>query len=198
MKQKLIRVLREVTSKVIAFLLTWVIRLFQRTPIDLASLLSSMPKGVKKYWLYLNVKNYEEKAYQYDYNMDCLGHVTHVEQHELDEYLDNPGDYELGYALQNRIDGMTDDRAEEINDGLVLSASEREQVEFLIADATDASDDMLSYVGYIERCGRQDVYVLFEGQSQGQGGMLLTFFDIYCTRNDAEQELKKNKHFWEP
>ena len=198
MKQKIIRVLRKVTSKVIAFLLTWIIRLCQRTPIDLARVLSSMPKGVKEYWLHLNCRNYEEKAYEYDYNKDCLGHVTYVDQNELNEYTDNPGDYELGYSLQNHIEVMTDDRAEEINEGRKLTEAELEKVELIVAEIKNEADDMMSYVGFVERCGKQDVYVVFEGQSQGQGGILLTFFDIYRTRYDAEQELKKNKHFWEP
>ena len=198
MKQNLTGFLSEAASKIAAFLLTVIIRLLQRTPIDFASVLSSMPKGVKEYWLRLNVKNSEEKAYQYDYVQDCLGHITYVEQYELDEYLDHPGDYELGYSLQKRIEGMADDRAKEINDGLKLTDTELEQVEFLVAEAKAEADVMMSYVGYIERCGREDIYVVSEGQSHGQGGILLTFFDIYCSRNDAEIELKKNKHFQGP
>lgn len=198
MKQKLIRFLRKVASKIIAFLLTLIIRLFQRTPINLARVLSSMPKSVKEYWLHLNCRHYEEKAYEYDYDKDCLGHVTYVEQYELNEYIDNPGDYELGYSLQNLIAVMTDDRAEEINEGYKLTDSELEKVELVVAEIKNASDDIMSYVGFTERCGKQDVYVVFEGQSQGQGGVVLTFFDIYCTRSDAKQELQMNKHFWEP
>ena len=198
MTQNFSRFLSEATIIIVAFLLTVTIRLLQWTPIDFARVLSLMPKRVKEYWLRSNVENVEEKAYEYDYEQDCLGHITYVEQHELDEYLDNPGDYELGYSLQNRIEGMTDDRAEEINDGHKLNEAELEQIELLVAESKNESDDMMSYVGLAERCGRQGIFVVFEGQSQGQGGILLTFFDVYCSRNDAETELKKNDHFWDP
>ena len=95
MTQKFSRFLSEATIIIVAFLLTVTIRLLQWTPIDFARVLSLMPKRVKECWLRSNVENVEEKAYEYDYEQDCLGHITYVEQHELDEYLDNPGDYAM-------------------------------------------------------------------------------------------------------
>jgi hypothetical protein len=88
MTQKFSRFLSEATIIIVAFLLTVTIRLLQWTPIDFARVLSLMPKRVKEYWLLSNVENVEEKAYEYDYAQDCLGHVTHVDQYELNEYLD--------------------------------------------------------------------------------------------------------------
>ena len=197
MKKIIARFFKEVATKTIAFLLTVIIRLLQRTSINFAHVLSSMPKGVKEYWLYLNVESFEEKAYEYDYEKDCLGHVTYVEQYELNDYLESPGDYDLGYSIQSLAEGISDDRAEEINDGAALTEAELAHVEFVVVDAKNESDSMMSYVGYSARCGKQSIYVLFEGQSQGQGGIYLRFFDIYCSRYDAEIQLKQQKHFWD-
>ena len=118
--------------------------------------------------------------------------VINLDEGRLQDMLDNPGDYEIGFDIQQRSPTMSDKRAQAINEGAPLSTAELKLLKAALIEIQ--SEDGFEGINYMSRnIALDDTNLLsvFNGQAYGHG-VACSFYGLYSSQADCMAELRKD------
>lgn len=127
-----------------------------------------------------------------------LGSYFFLNNDLLSEYLDYPDGVDLGWALQERLVGISDTRAIAINDGATLSDLEKEATKDMVREQQVEDLDGFFCSGFFEPWdGATTVFAAFKGPSLGQGSIQHEFERLFRTKKDAKKYFESLGGYWE-
>jgi len=122
--------------------------------------------------------------------------ITH-DQSRLDDMLESPESYDLGWSIQAKMENMSDQRAEDINNGDKLNSSELDVAISVFKEMEEDSDDWISCAGFIVNIDVNiSIYAAFTGLSLGQGGIEYTFYKLFSNTETAVSYLSEKGDNW--
>lgn len=135
----------------------------------------------------------ESRAYD-----EPLGSYFFMDNDRLADMLAYPESYDLGWALQNRIAGISDARAIAINDGATLNELEIEAAKYIVREEQVEHLDGFFCSGFFEPWdGTTTIFAAYQGPSLGQGGIHYEFERLFRTKKDAKMYFKSLGGHWE-
>lgn len=124
--------------------------------------------------------NFQDKAYE----DTCIGITYDDKFGRLAEYIKYPEDYGTFRILAKSISGFTEARRLEIEAGAKLQKTEKKILKQHIAD-NDDPDSWLGVHGWEMRFEDGNVFLVFWGESQGQGGISLSYARAFENKRAA-------------
>jgi hypothetical protein len=123
-----------------------------------------------------------------DLDETWLGILYHLKDYQISGYISNIEDYETLDILRGALPEFSEHRAAEIEAGATLVDSEIAALKQHIAD-----EDAWGWTGVHGRklhCEDGEVFVIFLGHSEGQGGIRLEYSCAYETEKQAQTWLE--------
>ena len=126
-----------------------------------------------------------------------LGAYIIYDHSSLNDMLENPESYDLGWSIQAKMENMSDHRAEEINNGDQLSSDELNVAVRIVEEMQDEEDDWISCAGFkINTIADGTIYAAFTGLSLGQGGIEYTFYKLFPNTETAVSYFSEKGDNW--
>ena len=126
-----------------------------------------------------------------------LGAYIIYDHSSLNDMLENPESYDLGWSIQAKMENMSDHRAEEINNGDQLSSDELNVAVRIVEEMQDEEDDWISCAGFkINTIADGTIYAAFTGLSLGQGGIEHTFYKLFPNTETAVSYFSEKGDNW--
>ncbi|CUH46416.1 hypothetical protein [Ruegeria atlantica] len=126
-----------------------------------------------------------------------LGCYYNTDATSFDDMVSYPDAYDLGWALQERIPEISDNRAISINDGAVLNAQEKSATRDIALEKEMESLGGSFCSGYFDTWNKDtQLFVAFEGPSLGQGGINYQFERIFRSKEAAIEHFKSKGDHW--
>jgi hypothetical protein len=153
--------------------------------------LVAAPREEQEVWLLarfpdLNMDGLIARAYPIAYGAFC-----HFDQGLFSDMTSEPGDYDLGDQLRERMPELTEARAEQINAGATLSSTELAQTRALVIDGQLEGDGGFFCSGFdVPTDAGDTVFASFIGRSLGQGGIGYAFDGLFANREAAERSYR--------
>ncbi|WP_375569205.1 hypothetical protein ABWH93_15270 [Seohaeicola saemankumensis] len=135
-------------------------------------------------WVIQKFPDFEAKAY----DDTCFGMFFDVLDDQVSEYVEYAEDYETFDILNSALSGFTESRQAEIEAGASLSQAEKLALKRYIADQD--IDGWTGLHGWNAECDDGQVFVVFWGFSEGQGGIRLEYARAFETRKQADDWLE--------
>lgn len=126
--------------------------------------------------------DFEMKAYE----DTCFGIFFDVSDDEIDERVKYAEDYGTFETLRSIVPDFSDERAEEVVAGSPLKNREKSLLKRQIAE--EHIDGWTGVHGWWKTCDDGDVFLVFLGHSEGQGGIRLEYLSAF--------EVEKKAHDW--
>lgn len=126
-----------------------------------------------------------------------LGSSITFDQSEMDDMIENPEGYDLGFRIQSIIEDLSDQRATEINAGNKLTSKERSAVKSCVKEEQIEGDGGTFRSGSTIQANMKDtVFVSFSGPSMGQGGIDYSFYRLFENAQTALKHFKHRRDIW--
>ena len=126
-----------------------------------------------------------------------LGAYIIYDHSSLNDMLENPESYDLGWSIQAKMENMSDHRAEEINNGDQLSSDELNVAVRIVEEMQDEEDDWISCAGFkINTIADGTIFAAFTGLSLGQGGIEYTFYKLFPNTKTAVSYFSEKGDNW--
>lgn len=126
-----------------------------------------------------------------------LGAYIIYDHSGLDDMLESPEGYDLGWSIQAKMENMSDQRAEAINNGDQLSSDELNIAVKIVEEMQDEEDDWISCSGFkINTIADGTIYAAFTGLSLGQGGIEYTFYKLFPNTETAVSYFSEKGDNW--
>jgi hypothetical protein len=126
-----------------------------------------------------------------------LGAYIIYDHSSLNDMLENPESYDLGWSIQAKMENMSDHRAEEINNGDQLSSDELNVAVRIVEEMQDEEDDWISCAGFkINTIADGTIFAAFTGLSLGQGGIEYTFYKLFPNTETAVSYFSEKGDNW--
>ena len=136
-------------------------------------------------WIENNIPEYESNLYGDNY----LGCSYEIDEDILQEYLDDPADYDTSELIAEQMPDISKDRIDDIYEGAELTDEELECLKSGIANS-DESGWKLHSGQYIKaRFGA--LYALYAGEDMGQGGASFELEHVFRNKNLALRYVSK-------
>ena len=134
----------------------------------------------------------ENNIPEYDYNLygdNYLGCSYEIDEDILQEYLEDPADYDTSGLITRQMPDISKDRIDKIYEGAELTYEELECLKSGIANS-DESGWKLHSGQYIKaRFGA--LYALYTGEDMGQGGASFELEHVFRNKNLALRYVSK-------
>ncbi len=147
----------------------------------------NMPTSEQEAWFIREFPNYEMKAYE----DTCFGIFYDVPDDQVDDYINNPEDYETFGVLSSSLATFTASRQAEIEAGSPLTHVEKIAIKRHIAD-----EDVLGWTGingWSVKLGDGKVFICFYGHTVAIGQVELEYFGAFETEREAHEFLKTSE-----
>ena len=126
-----------------------------------------------------------------------LGAYIIYDHSSLNDMLENPESYDLGWSIQAKMENMSDHRAEAINNGDQLSSDELNVAVRIVEEMQDEEDDWISCAGFkINTIADGTIFAAFTGLSLGQGGIEYTFYKLFPNTETAVSYFSEKGDNW--
>ena len=126
-----------------------------------------------------------------------LGAYIIYDHSSLNDMLENPESYDLGWSIQAKMENMSDQRAEAINNGDQLSSDELNVTTRIVEEMQEEEDDWISCSGFkINTIADGTIYAAFTGLSLGQGGIEYTFYKLFPNTETAVSYFSEKGDNW--
>ena len=126
-----------------------------------------------------------------------LGAYIIYDHSSLNDMLENPESYDLGWSIQAKMENMSDQRAEEINNGDQLSSDELNVAVRIVEEMQEEEDDWISCAGFkINTIADGTIFAAFTGLSLGQGGIDYTFYKLFPNTETAVSYFSEKGDNW--
>ena len=127
-----------------------------------------------------------------------LGAYIIYDHSSLNDMLENPESYDLGWSIQAKMENMSDQRAEAINNGDQLSSDELNVATRIVEEMQEEEeDDWISCSGFkINTIADGTIYAAFTGLSLGQGGIEYTFYKLFPNTETAVSYFSEKGDNW--
>lgn len=126
---------------------------------------------------------------------ELLCYVVTFDYSALEDWLAYPEDYEIGDLLKEVWPELTDIRASELTAGSKLTDEELARLKEAVWQAqvnNDEGHDGRNYKGFEASCIDGNVYALFCGYSEGQGGVPWMLEGVYASKAEAMAEIQSS------
>ena len=136
---------------------------------------------------YMNLRAWDEP----------LGAYIIYDRSRLDDMLESPESYDLGWSIQAKMENMPDQRAEAINNGDTLNSNEMNVAVKLVEEIQEDNDEWISISGFkIDTIADGTIYAAFTGLSLGQGGIEYTFYKLFPNTETAVSYFSEKGDNW--
>ena len=136
---------------------------------------------------YMNLRAWDEP----------LGAYIIYDRSRLDDMLESPESYDLGWSIQAKMENMSDQRAEAINNGDTLNSNEMNVAVKLVEEIQEDNDEWISISGFkIDTIADGTIYAAFTGLSLGQGGIEYTFYKLFPNTETAVSYFSEKGDNW--
>jgi hypothetical protein len=126
-----------------------------------------------------------------------LGAYIIYDRSRLDDMLESPESYDLGWSIQAKMENMPDQRAEAINSGDTLNSNEMNVAVKLVEEIQEDNDEWISISGFkIDTIADGTIYAAFTGLSLGQGGIEYTFYKLFPNTETAVSYFSEKGDNW--
>jgi len=126
-----------------------------------------------------------------------LGAYIIYDRSRLDDMLESPESYDLGWSIQAKMENMPDQRAEAINNGDTLNSNEMNVAVKLVEEIQEDNDEWISISGFkIDTIADGTIYAAFTGLSLGQGGIEHTFYKLFPNTETAVSYFSEKGDNW--
>ena len=126
-----------------------------------------------------------------------LGAYIIYDRSRLDDMLESPESYDLGWSIQAKMENMPDQRAEAINSGDTLNSNEMNVAVKLVEEIQEDNDEWISISGFkIDTIADGTIYAAFTGLSLGQGGIEYTFYKLFPNTKTAVSYFSEKGDNW--
>ena len=126
-----------------------------------------------------------------------LGAYIIYDRSRLDDMLESPESYDLGWSIQAKMENMPDQRAEAINNGDTLNSNEMNVAVKLVEEIQEDNDEWISISGFkIDTIADGTIYAAFTGLSLGQGGIEYTFYKLFPNTETAVSYFSEKGDNW--
>ena len=126
-----------------------------------------------------------------------LGAYIIYDRSRLDDMLESPESYDLGWSIQAKMENMPDQRAEAINSGDTLNSNEMNVAVKLVEEIQEDNDEWISISGFkIDTIADGTIYAAFTGLSLGQGGIEYTFYKLFPNTKTAISYFSEKGDNW--
>ena len=126
-----------------------------------------------------------------------LGAYIIYDHSRLDDMLESPESYDLGWSIQAKMENMSDQRAEAINNGDKLNSDEMNVALRLVEEIQEDNDEWISCSGFkINTVADGTIYAAFTGLSLGQGGIEYTFYKLFPNTKTAVSYFSEKGDNW--
>ena len=128
--------------------------------------------------------NFQMRAY----DDTCFGIFYDVPDEEIDERVKYADDYGTFDTLESILPEFNEERSEEIAGGSPMSESERLALKVYLSEQD--ADAWTGLHGWKKTCDDGDIFVVFWGHSEGQGGIRLQYCRAFENEKDAHKWLE--------
>ena len=126
-----------------------------------------------------------------------LGAYIIYDHSSLNDMLENPESYDLGWSIQAKMENMSDQRAEAINNGDQLTSDELNVATRIVEKMQEEEEDWISCSGFkINTIADGTIYAAFTGLSLGQGGIEYTFYKLFPNTETAVSYFSEKGDNW--
>jgi len=125
--------------------------------------------------------DFQMKAYE----DTCFGIFFEVSDDEIEERIKYAEDYATFETLHYVVPGFNDQRASEISNGSPLTENEKKLLKNSIAE--EHMDGWTGVHGWSKSCDDGDVFLVFWGHSEGQGGIQLQYARAFENEQKARE-----------
>ncbi len=125
--------------------------------------------------------DFEMKAY----DDTCFGIFYEVSDEEIEERVKYADDYETFDTLRLMLPEFNEKRSEEVSGGSPLSETEKLALKGYLAE--QSAENWTGVHGWKKTCDDGDVFLVFWGHSEGQGGIRLEYFHAFENEKQAHE-----------
>lgn len=122
------------------------------------------------------------------YDNTCFGLFYDVSDEEIEERIKYEEDYDTFDTLQFILPEFDEKRVQQIIGGSPLSETEKIALKKYLADQN--AEDWIGLHGWNKTCDDGDVFLVFWGYSEGQGGIRLEYCSAFENRKKAHEWLR--------
>lgn len=122
------------------------------------------------------------------YDDTCFGIFYDVPDEEIDERVKYADDYGTFDTLESILPEFNEERSQEIAGGSPLSESEYLALKVHLSEQD--ADAWIGLHGWKKTCDDGDIFVVFWGHSEGQGGIRLQYCRAFENEKDAQEWLE--------
>ena len=144
-----------------------------------------LPVEDQQSWIEANIHEYAVKLYGDNY----LGCSYEIDDDTVAEYLEYREDYDVLGLIGKQLPNISDERIDEIDDGVELTSEELEALRNGIAEKDESGWDLHSGFYFKVRFGA--LYGLFVGHERGQGGCEFELEQVFKSKKLAVEYVSK-------